>query len=491
MEKKINIAELLKNCPKGMELDCAMNENVYFDKIWCDEDFPYPIRCYIIEDGVRNPVNFTKYGEFNTMGTAKCVIYPKGKTTWEGFVPPCEFKDGDIITCTNMVCSFVAIFKEKMSDKLFKNYAILILDNNTLFSYNIDVSDFIKPRFATEEEKERLFQAIKDNGYKWNAETKTLEKLPKFKDGDIIYTKTKSNGKWLSIYKGLDGRNIRTYADICLNDNLRFYCDYVFGNILCYKEEISEQRLATEEEKQKLFQVIKANGFKWNAETKTIKNLVELNFNDGDIIYTKTKGNGKWLSIYKELEGNNIRTYVDISLNNNLYFYCNRLSGNILCLKEEMTEQRLATEEEKETLFKVINNNGYKWNAETKTFENITPKFKVGDIIRHIDTNYIYKILNVFENHYVLDGGSFSFSFQDQYELVPNKFDINTLKPFDKVLARDCSGDKWNINLFGYYRDNGTYQCMTFTKNQCIPYDGNEHLLGTNYDCDEFYKTWE
>ena len=25
MEKKINIAELLKNCPKGMELDCTMN----------------------------------------------------------------------------------------------------------------------------------------------------------------------------------------------------------------------------------------------------------------------------------------------------------------------------------------------------------------------------------------------------------------------------------------------------------------------------------
>ena len=25
---------------------------------------------------------------------------------------------------------------------------------------------------------------------------------------------------------------------------------------------------------------------------------------------------------------------------------------------------------------------------------------------------------------------------------------------------------------------------------QCIPYKGNEHLLGTTNDCDEFYKNW-
>ena len=26
---------------------------------------------------------------------------------------------------------------------------------------------------------------------------------------------------------------------------------------------------------------------------------------------------------------------------------------------------------------------------------------------------------------------------------------------------------------------------------QCIPYEGNEHLLGKTDDCDEYYKTWE
>ena len=37
-------------------------------------------------------------------------------------------------------------------------------------------------RFATEEEKQKLFQAIKDNSYHWNPETKTLEKLEDIED---------------------------------------------------------------------------------------------------------------------------------------------------------------------------------------------------------------------------------------------------------------------------------------------------------------------
>lgn len=25
---------------------------------------------------------------------------------------------------------------------------------------------------------------------------------------------------------------------------------------------------------------------------------------------------------------------------------------------------------------------------------------------------------------------------------------------------------------------------------QCVPYEGNEHLLDTNNNCDEYFKTW-
>lgn len=45
-----------------------------------------------------------------------------------------------------------------------------------------DILSYQAVRFATEEEKQKLSQAIKDNRYKWDAKTKTLKKLvkPKF-----------------------------------------------------------------------------------------------------------------------------------------------------------------------------------------------------------------------------------------------------------------------------------------------------------------------
>ena len=96
MEQKINIAELLKDCPTGMELDCAMYEDVHFDYV----DGLNNIRCYIQQKFNKTSVVFHQDGTPNSHIKSKCVIFPKGKTTWEGFVPPCKFKDGDMFSNT-------------------------------------------------------------------------------------------------------------------------------------------------------------------------------------------------------------------------------------------------------------------------------------------------------------------------------------------------------------------------------------------------------
>lgn len=88
--KKINIAELLKNCPRGMELDCVMFNNVTLLEVEEGAQFPISIKV-----GIDDTYLLTEYGEWNDGDiNAKCIIFPKGKTTWEGFVPPCEFKEG-------------------------------------------------------------------------------------------------------------------------------------------------------------------------------------------------------------------------------------------------------------------------------------------------------------------------------------------------------------------------------------------------------------
>ena len=90
--EKINIAELLKDCPQGMELACTMYDNIELNYVL--EGNAYPIKVQT-PDG---QISLNKYGCYSNNEHAKCVIFPKGKTTWEGFVPPCKFKEGDIIS---------------------------------------------------------------------------------------------------------------------------------------------------------------------------------------------------------------------------------------------------------------------------------------------------------------------------------------------------------------------------------------------------------
>jgi hypothetical protein len=186
MENKIKIAELLKDCPSGMELDCTMYDNLYFDRV----DTIGNIRCYTkSKDGFLTHVIFHENGCYDITSNSKCVIFPKDRTTWEGFHRP--FKDGDIIS--DGFFDTICIFKGEGRIKGTVDFYCGISGTDELFIKDVKDQDehfgeIYEYKFATEEEKEKLFQTINDNGYQWNAETKTLEKLidPKFKVGDKI-----------------------------------------------------------------------------------------------------------------------------------------------------------------------------------------------------------------------------------------------------------------------------------------------------------------
>lgn len=59
-------------------------------------------------------------------------------------------------------------------------------------------------------------------------------------------------------------------------------------------------------------------------------------------------------------------------------------------------------------------------------------------------------------------------------------------EPFEKVLVRDQKTDKWTVDLYGFEEkeDGYNYQCVGGISVYCIPYEGNEHLLGTKNDPD-------
>lgn len=407
METKINVAELLKDCPKGMELDSPIWDGVVFDHINMEDTYPI----YIKKMGGQKEY-LTENGCFDSDPGAKCVIFPKGKTTWEGFQGP--FKDGDIIADNH---KNIAIYKGKMwyncnlTDYYcgYRNYDSMFLIKQQKDGHFGVIEEF---HFATEEEKQKLFRAIKDNGYKWNSETKTLEKLDetKFKEGDVLSI------KW---YEGYD-----------------------------YWEKIV------------IFKKYSNKSIEGNAP-----------YIEG---YGNTFKNGK-LALCKEVP-----------------YYS----------KTWTSELQPATEEEKQKLFDIIKTNGYKWNPDTKTLEElIIPKFKEGDRIILKDNPHnmpSIRIKKVTDVLYILDEGVFFINSTDEKYILKDNFDICDLKPFDKVLVRTKGfTPAWTIDFYDGYRPEkgGSFRPFAVSGGeyfqQCIPYEGNEHLLGTTNDCDKFYKNWE
>ena len=72
-----------------------------------------------------------------------------------------------------------------------------------------------------------------------------------------------------------------------------------------------------------------------------------------------------------------------------------------------------------------------------------------------------------------------------------NKFDVSSLKPFDRVLVRDLDTDYWKAGIYSHYAGICEYRyvCVANLYRQCIPYnDETKHLVGTTDDCPEYYK---
>ena len=262
---------------------------------------------------------------------------------------------------------------------------------------------------------------------------------PEMVDGEFYYCNYKGK-KYVFIYKKKDDLyKTNNYAIIKINDlpfllkqNTPIYC----GNVVYF----DELRKATEEEKQLLLNVIKREGYKWDADTKELMKI-EPEMVDGEIYYTRINL-AEWIYIYKKNYTFKTMHYVAV-LNNHFMLF------NDICTthNEDIKVLRKATEEEKQLFFEIIKKNGRKWDVIKKELVRIEPKF-----------------------------------------------DINTLKPFDKVLTRDWDDSVWRCNIYEYFKKGKCYPFITMNGvcNQCVPYnDETKHLVGTTKMPPKKYINWE
>ena len=72
------------------------------------------------------------------------------------------------------------------------------------------------------------------------------------------------------------------------------------------------------------------------------------------------------------------------------------------------------------------------------------------------------------------------------------KFDPNTLEPFDKVLARHKQTRKWFNDFYSFMYEGGIATIGHGYYDVVIPYnEETKHLVGTNDEAPEYYRYWE
>ena len=155
----------------------------------------------------------------------------------------------------------------------------------------------------------------------------------------------------------------------------------------------------------------------------------------------------------------------------------------------------------------------------TKILQDCPKWFKLyssvhGDVkFSGIDANHISPFITVTDDNnvciYFTPDGKYSIIHNGECVLFPSKdqrdwskftgpwykkdkFDPKTLKPFDKVLVKQC--DIWYPDFYSCYIENDDSHVCSGLKDYyfCIPYnDDTKHLAGTKDEAPEYYRYWE
>lgn len=259
--------------------------------------------------------------------------------------------------------------------------------------------------------------------------SKSMRDWSKFawKKGDVLVS---NDGKCKVIFERFDDDTytsfVGKYYVECYgkNDELQDYEEEHYGDTVNYTKE-------SEEAAQTYINTIeKRLGGKLNHETLEIEKQTE--FKDGDIVVTDAVPSMCYSKCIFILKGDlntgesRANSYIFFNINNN------RINYDVLDTIERDRNIHLATDSEKQQLFDAIEKDGKAWDAEKRAIVDLKPKVE--------------------------------------------------LKPFDRVLVRDFKDQAWQVSLFSYKDSDSYYCCNGCAWNQCIPYIGNESLLGTTKD---------
>lgn len=221
MENKINIAEILKDCPKGMKLYSPICGEVKFNEIDIDNE-----RHPIALKSCRGTINFAEDGHFcAAYDTAECMLFPSSEMRdWTKF-----FKQGDVVITNGG--GMAAVFNGWANDTYteFNTTINLYGDGST---GEEKVCDTLLFRKATDEECKKFIEKIEGalKG-KYNPDTLQVEPVKStcpFKPFDKVLVRDNDEGEWYANYFSHYKEN-NDCPYVCI-DNSYIYCIPYEGN---------------------------------------------------------------------------------------------------------------------------------------------------------------------------------------------------------------------------------------------------------------------
>lgn len=413
MEQNINISEILKDKPVGLKFYSNTFGYISFNGVHKDKVY------FFSED--TNAHSVKPNGKMYDGG--ECIIFPsKEMRDWEKF----SWKKGDVLVSKDRE---VYIIFEKFEDDAFTKFRGKYYLWNECYNeevFQMETSVFEK---ASDDDAQTYINNInKCFGGKLNRETLEIEKpQSEFKDGDIVVAEEDNYyDRVIFIAAIKDNIVSKALINVRYKDYEVHYNEYSFG---CNRS----LRLATDFEKQQLFDALAKEGKRWDSGKKQIVDLKPA-FEIGKLYVFNEEDEDGELTIIGEL---------------------------------------IAKNESEDTL--TFGNQYEIENEKFVTDQAFHLRISVNKELREATENEV----ELFNKHYAI------------WKKEKEAKEQPAFKTFDKVLVRCGKGFKWLPAFF--VRDRGedfasrynvlplhSGKAADFT--QCIPYEGHENFAFTDYD---------
>ena len=208
MENKINIAEILKDCPKGTKLYSTVFGEVTFDSIGIEDKYPI-IVCKL--DGMKT--SFTEEGHYTEYPNSECVLFPSSEMRdWTKF-----FKRGDVVRSIDDGAQ--AVFNGWESDDYTSFYASIV-HHAEVDEWDEDIVFAVESFYKEYEEFARGFIVDAEEHYngKYNPETLQVEPVKPecpFMPFDKVLVRDDDEKKWRASLFAYYDENAK-YPYVCI-----------------------------------------------------------------------------------------------------------------------------------------------------------------------------------------------------------------------------------------------------------------------------------